>query len=40
VAWVDTNTAKYLWLLLAVVPRLADRLAARPRPSDAAGPGG
>jgi uncharacterized membrane protein len=38
VAWVNTDIAKYLWLLIAVVPRvaihLADRRAAASRPPD------
>ena len=29
VAWVNTGAAKYCWLLLAVVPRAADRWSAR-----------
>ena len=29
IAWVNTNDAKYCWLLLALAPRVADRLAAR-----------
>ena len=29
VAWVNTDAAKYCWLLLALTPRIADRLAAR-----------
>jgi uncharacterized membrane protein len=30
IAWVNTDAAKYCWLLLALTPRVADRLAARP----------
>jgi len=33
VAWVNTGAAKYCWLLLAVVPRAADRWSARGAPS-------
>jgi uncharacterized membrane protein len=29
IAWVNTDIAKYCWLLLAVVPRLADRWSGR-----------
>jgi uncharacterized membrane protein len=29
IAWVNTSDAKYCWLLLALAPRIADRLAAR-----------
>ena len=29
VAWVNTDAAKYCWLLLAVVPRVADRWSSR-----------
>jgi len=36
-AWVDTNTAKYVWLALAVVPRVADRWAAHRVASRAGG---
>ena len=28
-AWVNPDAAKYCWLLLAVAPRLADRLSGR-----------
>jgi uncharacterized membrane protein len=29
IAWVNPNAAKYFWLLLAVVPRIADHLSSR-----------
>ena len=29
IAWVNTDTAKYCWLLLAVAPRVADRWSSR-----------
>lgn len=29
VAWVNTDVAKYCWLLLAVVPQVADRWSGR-----------
>jgi len=29
IAWVNTDAAKYCWLLLAVAPRVADRWSGR-----------
>jgi uncharacterized membrane protein len=30
VAWINTDAAKYMWILLVAVPRIADRIAGRP----------
>jgi hypothetical protein len=38
-AWVNTDLAKYCWLLLALVPNLAARLTRPPASSAAGGPG-
>jgi len=40
IAWVNTDVAKYCWLLLAFVPRVADRWLTRQTSSDAGRPGG
>jgi hypothetical protein len=29
ISWVNTDAAKYCWLLLAVAPRIADRWSSR-----------
>jgi hypothetical protein len=29
IAWVNPDAAKYFWLLLAIAPRIADRLSSR-----------
>ncbi len=34
IAWVNTDAAKYCWLLLAVAPRAADRWSARRAPDE------
>jgi hypothetical protein len=40
IAWVNTDAAKYCWLLLAVAPRVADRWPGRRTIPDAGRPGG
>jgi uncharacterized membrane protein len=40
IAWVNTDIAKYCWLLLAVAPRAADRWLARRTSLDVGRPGG
>ena len=39
IAWVNTDAAKYCWLLLALAPRVADRWLARRASPDAGRPG-
>jgi uncharacterized membrane protein len=40
IAWVNTDVAKYCWLLLALAPRFADRWLARRTSPDVGRPGG